>query len=358
MKRILALVALALVLVVGGGVLAQDDTMTYTVELGGDAELGPFLVGADGMTLYIFTNDTPGLSNCYDQCATNWPPLLVEDGEAPTQGAGVSGELGVITRTDGTRQVTYNGWPLYYWVNDAAPGDTTGHEVGGVWFVASTPDVGLAGNADLGAFLVGADGMTLYTFTNDAEGVSNCYDQCATNWPPLVVDSADDLFVQPGLVGDYGVTERTDGSLQVTLNGWPLYYWVNDAAPGDATGHEVGGVWFVAKLPTLNSVETEEHGAILVGANGMTLYLFLNDTAGLSVCYDQCAVNWPPLLVAAGEEVEAAEGIDGDIAIIERTDGTYQVSYNGQPLYYWIQDLVPGDTTGDSVGDVWYVVVP
>lgn len=248
MKRILALVALALVLVVSGGVLAQDDTMTYTVELGGDAELGPFLVGADGMTLYIFTNDTPGLSNCYDQCATNWPPLLVEDGEVPTQGAGVSGELGVITRTDSTRQVTYNGWPLYYWVNDAAPGDTT--------------------------------------------------------------------------------------------------------------GHEVGGVWFVAKLPALNIAESEEHGPILVGANGMTLYLFLNDTAGLSVCYDQCAVNWPPLLVAAGEEVEAAAGIDGDIAIIERTDGTYQVSYNGQPLYYWIQDSVPGDTTGDSVGDVWYVVVP
>lgn len=49
----------------------------------------------------------------------------------------VAGELGVTERDDGTQQATYNGWPLYLWINDSAPGDATGHEVGDVWFVVA-----------------------------------------------------------------------------------------------------------------------------------------------------------------------------------------------------------------------------
>jgi predicted lipoprotein with Yx(FWY)xxD motif len=87
------------------------------------------------MTLYQFANDERDLSNCYDQCAENWPPLLVQPGEVPVAGFGVTGDLGVIERDDETLQVTYDGKPLYYWVNDEAPGDTTGHEVNDVWLV-------------------------------------------------------------------------------------------------------------------------------------------------------------------------------------------------------------------------------
>lgn len=106
-----------------------------TVSIGSNADLGEFLVGPDGMTLYIFTNDEPGVSNCTGGCADNWPPLVLESGE-PVAGDGVTGELALITRDDGSQQVTYDGAPLYYWANDSAPGDATGHEVGGVWFVA------------------------------------------------------------------------------------------------------------------------------------------------------------------------------------------------------------------------------
>jgi predicted lipoprotein with Yx(FWY)xxD motif len=74
-------------------------------------------------------------SNCYDQCAINWPPLLVAQGETPTAGDGVTGKLDVIDRTDGTKQVAYNGMPLYYWFKDVVPGDATGQNVGSVWFV-------------------------------------------------------------------------------------------------------------------------------------------------------------------------------------------------------------------------------
>jgi predicted lipoprotein with Yx(FWY)xxD motif len=107
----------------------------YSVRLGSSDELGSFLVGGDGLTLYRFANDSENQSNCSGGCAANWPPLLVEEGEIPVPGVGVSGELGVTQRDDGTLQVTYNGLPLYFWVNDDAPGDTTGHGINDVWFV-------------------------------------------------------------------------------------------------------------------------------------------------------------------------------------------------------------------------------
>jgi len=98
--------------------------------------LGTILVDERGLTLYMFTQDVrePSTSNCYGICAANWPPLLTTD--RPVAGPGVRPELlGVTIRADGTLQVTYNGWPLYYWFRDAQPGDTRGQNVGGVWFV-------------------------------------------------------------------------------------------------------------------------------------------------------------------------------------------------------------------------------
>jgi predicted lipoprotein with Yx(FWY)xxD motif len=106
--------------------------------VGTNASLGSFLTDANGMTLYLYTNDTPGTATCYDACATNWPPLLISG--APVAGTGVDAAmLGTITRTDGTTQVTYNSWPLYYYARDAKAGDTNGEGVGGIWFVI-TPE--------------------------------------------------------------------------------------------------------------------------------------------------------------------------------------------------------------------------
>lgn len=240
---------LALVLVLGTifglqAVAAQEEAAT--VQLGGNDELGPFLVDAAGMTLYIFANDEPGVSNCSGDCLANWPALTVEEGQVPTLAAGVPGRLGMIQREDdGTFHVLYNGMPLYYWVNDTQPGEATGHLRGDVWFVYQPTTVSVGGNEELGDFLVGPDGMTLYLFTNDEPGVSNCYDQCAVRWPPLLVPAGFEPTAGEGVTGTLGVTERTDGTLQVTYNDMPLYYWINDVAPGDATGQNVGEVWFV-----------------------------------------------------------------------------------------------------------------
>ncbi len=355
MKRMVWLLAL-LAVWVSAAALAQD--AAPTISLGGNDELGAFLVGADGMTLYTFTKDAPGVSSCVDQCAANWPPLTVAEGERPTLAAGVPGMLGVIARADGSRQVTYNGMPLYYWVKDMAPGDATGYAVNNVWFVAAPPTVGLGGNDELGAFLVGPNGKTLYMFKNDQPGVSNCVDQCAANWPPLTVAEGAEPTLQLGLTGELGVIARADGSRQVTYNDMPLYYWVNDAAPGDATGQNVREVWFVIQPPTLAVSRSDELGDFLVGPNGMTLYTFKNDQPGVSNCVDQCAINWPPLTVGSSQEPTAAEGVTGAIGVIERADGSRQVTYNGMPLYYWINDVVPGDTTGHNVREVWFVAQP
>lgn len=109
-----------------------DGAVVTTSESG----LGTILVDAEGTTLYLFTPDDGGESTCYDACAVNWPPLIGE----PQAGDGVDPSLiGSVTRDDGAQQVTYDGWPLYYFAADAAPGDTNGQGVNGIWWVVS-PD--------------------------------------------------------------------------------------------------------------------------------------------------------------------------------------------------------------------------
>lgn len=112
---------------------SSDATGTGTVMVA-STDLGDVLVDSAGMTLYMYDPDKQGDSTCYDQCATAWPPLTVDG--APTAGDGADdGKLGTVERTDGTTQVTYDGWPLYYWAQDSAPGDTTGQAVNNVWWV-------------------------------------------------------------------------------------------------------------------------------------------------------------------------------------------------------------------------------
>ena len=100
------------------------------------------------------------------------------------------------------------------------------------------------------------------------------------------------------------------------------------------------------------AIKTMEIGGkqVLVGANDMTLYTFDKDEQGVKTnCYDQCATNWPPLLVPAGTEVS------GDWTLMDRTDTDQKiVAYKGWPLYFWVKDTKPGDTTGDMVGEVWH----
>ena len=102
-------------------------------------DLGDVLVDADGMTLYMFDQDTNGeaASTCTGGCAESWP-LLTVDGD-PTAGDEVSAALTTFERDDGSTQVAAAGWPLYYFASDEAPGDANGQGVNDVWWVLA-PD--------------------------------------------------------------------------------------------------------------------------------------------------------------------------------------------------------------------------
>jgi predicted lipoprotein with Yx(FWY)xxD motif len=91
---------------------------------------------------------------------------------------------------------------------------------------------------------------------------------------------------------------------------------------------------------------------VLVNTAGMTLYTFDKDPvgSGKSVCNDKCAVNWPPLKAAAQDKP------GGDFTIVTRDDGSKQWAYKGKPLYLWVKDQKPGDTSGDGVNNVWRAV--
>lgn len=88
--------------------------------------------------------------------------------------------------------------------------------------------------------------------------------------------------------------------------------------------------------------------ANLTANNGMTLYTFDKDTAGMSVCYDECAVKWPPYIADNGAAMPG-------LTTIERKDGAKQWAKDGKPLYFWVGDTEPGETNGDGVGGVWHV---
>lgn len=103
--------------------------------------------------------------------------------------------------------------------------------------------VKISKNARLGDILTDSRGMTLYIFTDDRENVSNCYDQCAMEWPPFVTDDRSNM--PQNLNGKFGVIKRRDNKLQVTFSGKPLYYYIKDKNPGDTYGQNVENKWFV-----------------------------------------------------------------------------------------------------------------
>lgn len=139
MKRVMLMVLTVVLLAFGGSVAAAPTSST--VQTKHDPKLGTILADSKGLTLYRYTKDTtPGKSACYGGCATAWPPLTTTG--TATLAAGVPGKLGAITRTDGTKQVTYNGLPLYLFAKDKDAGDAYGQGIGGIWFVVKPVAMG------------------------------------------------------------------------------------------------------------------------------------------------------------------------------------------------------------------------
>ncbi|MFD9033493.1 SCO0930 family lipoprotein [Streptomyces sp. NPDC059567] len=232
-------------------------------------QLGKVVTDSEGFTLYRFDKDSasPPKATCEGDCAKAWPVVSADGAKAP---AGVAPSLlGEVTRTDGTKQLTLDGWPMYRYAKDTKPGDLNGQGVGGTWF-ASAPDgkkaapaagggadeggeeesgvdaAGLSVRKDpkLGDIVVDSEGMTVYRFKKDSAWPMKtaCTGACLEKWPVVAPVEKNDT---KGITKKGFVTfNRPDGIKQQTIDCWPLYTFAGDEAPGDTNGQGVGGTWY------------------------------------------------------------------------------------------------------------------
>jgi predicted lipoprotein with Yx(FWY)xxD motif len=113
---------------------------------------GTYLIGASGRALYLWVADSNGKSSCAGACAQAWPPLTTTGTPAASHGA-MAADLGTITRSDGTKQVTYKGHPLYYFAGDPAAGTTHGQgspQFGAKWWLVAPSGAAITGSASSG----------------------------------------------------------------------------------------------------------------------------------------------------------------------------------------------------------------
>ena len=242
--------------------VAQPTTGQPTVTL----SAGNYIMDSKGKTLYFFTNDVMGDSECTGTCLSSWP-IFYQEGLTVSSGLD-SSDFGTITRSDGQEQTTYKGWPLYYFSDDANPGDIKGDGVNGRWFIArSDYTVFLADKMNL-KFIVDAKGNTLYLFTKDTPGVSNCIGNCSQIWPVFYSEN----IVGPSIMNssNFGVITNSEGSRQTTYRQMPLYYYLNDTKRGDTNGQGVNNTWFVVGLNTtiLSTNVTSSPVATTTGGSG------------------------------------------------------------------------------------------
>jgi predicted lipoprotein with Yx(FWY)xxD motif len=249
------------------------------VKLQNSATLGNYLTDKDGNTLYYFSNDFNGANNCLGGCAALWPEFNVDNLAADQLGSGLKlSDFSSVTTSANKKQVTYKGFPLYYYaplVNGVntreAPGQTTGENVGGIWFVAK-PDYSIM---LINAQLVGHDGKnyksdytegtgktvyfadslgrTLYAYKVDKANKNNFTKQDFSNnsvWP---IYETDKMVVPSTLDKTLFGSIDVFGRKQLTYKGWPLYYFGQD---GTTRGANKGisfpspGIWPVVTKNT------------------------------------------------------------------------------------------------------------
>jgi predicted lipoprotein with Yx(FWY)xxD motif len=136
----------------GSGSSASSTVITTKTSSGGS-----FLTNSAGRAVYLFMADTTGKSTCDGACAAAWPPV-VATGQPTASGSAQASDLGTITRSDGTKQVTYNGHPLYYFEGDTGPGTDKGQGLNGfgaLWYLV-TP----SGSSITTAVTIGGSGAT------------------------------------------------------------------------------------------------------------------------------------------------------------------------------------------------------
>ncbi|WP_291142233.1 hypothetical protein [Flavobacterium sp. UBA7680] len=244
----------------GGNNNPPTPEVKKAVSLATSTTLGSYLVDKDGRSLYFFSTDANGQISCTGDCEKVWPPFFVDNLTADKLGAGLSlSDFGTVT-VGTKKQVTYKGWPLYYYSPSSgddgygnvtntpeAAGKTGGDGIGGIWFIAK-PDysimivrsqlVGHDGKNYKSDYTVGdgnttyftdAKGITLYTFKNDKFKKNNYTKEDFSNnavWP---IYETDKIVVPSTLDKTKFSVITVFGKSQLVYNGWPLYYFGQDA---------------------------------------------------------------------------------------------------------------------------------
>lgn len=243
---------------------------------------------------------------------------------------------------------------------------------------ASRPSLHTQGTT-IGIVVTGGNRRTAYVFDLDHRGThkSACTGACLRAWKPVTFLGTARTHVRaPGITAPVRSIPAGGHRRQVTLGGWPLYYYVGDSAPGQVNGRGSGGVWWpvspdgsrVKVIPvdlppgttgtvtgasyTLTTRSTSL-GVIVVTGSGMTVYEFANDTPGnaTSACTAACASVWYP--VTAGSPPTAT----GDVTASVGTASDAQVELNGLRLYTFSGDHARGDVNGEAVAG-WSAVYP
>ena len=232
-----------------GDTYSSGDTTSNTKSIKSLTRTANFLTDTNGMSLYTFDKDTLNKSNCDAACQKIWPLF---------EGANTTSED--IKVLEGTDHLAYRKHPLYHFVNDNAVGDVNGDNIKDVWHLVYAPKGSNDTQTEFSAttmtqtYLTDKDGRALYTFDNDAKGVSNCYAACEDTWPVYHVE--DIASVPTGLnKADFttiarDATKAKEGILkQTAYKGQALYYFTPDAKKsGEIKGDWVKGVWHLVEV--------------------------------------------------------------------------------------------------------------
>lgn len=241
------------------------------IHLDSNTQVGTHIVDKDGRSLYFFSDDADGLSNCTGGCLATWPAFLADSSTTTYSDGLTASDFKTITLPAGSKQTTYKGWPLYYYAPGGTPesgGQTNGEGIGGIWFVAKKNySVMIANNQLIGGngtnylsdysagngrsiYLTDGNGNTLYTFARDSNLVNKFTKPDFSNNGLFPIYETTNITVPSILNTSLFVTIDFNGKKQLTYNGWPLYFYGADSLVRGSTkgitfppSQPVGAIW-------------------------------------------------------------------------------------------------------------------